>query len=770
MWAEGEFHALIKSATSDTDLIPELKNMYADKLNYLIGGKNYYEWNKQAQFNFNQYYKIPKPDGSFHNYDFFGVDRDKLPDIDWFNKVTRLAPFQKYSLAIYGGSTLAKYYLSTEYFNQDGIIIGSQLKRYAARFKLTSDDPRKLLNWGANVYLASTLQSGPRTDGQAYNMPQYAAVELPPVVPPYLDNGEYNFKFPNNLLNSHHNPIASAELNRTDRPLINITVTGYLQLNLLDWLKFKSTATEYYLYARRKEYFDKDFGTGYSSKGNLLERDANRQKFVNSNMLMIEYNHKDIHRINGTLGTEYEIFTNVDNEFNLKGFLNDDLPYVSLGAEVTGWAGGGYGYTLFSLVSKLDYSYRYRYYLSGSFRQDQSSRFAPNRRSGNFWSLSGAWRVMNEPWMSKLRKVITDLKFKGSYGINGTLPTAYYSWRDIYSGSASYMSEHGIYSSLRPDPNLTWEKNSVYNIGMDLALFDKRFELSVEYYRRKTSDLLQNLPVSRTSGYSTMLMNTSAGIENSGIEMDFNASILKRKFKWDINFNIATLKTEFYGLTIDDISTQIMRNGESVSAWYLFEWAGIDPETGKNLYYTYDENGNKSGTSTSASERKIVGKGIPGITGGFTSVFGFGNWELSLLFTYATGHHIFDRMGQSLTRRNGGGQYTVAKSQLDRWTPENTTSNNVLRVNGNLAEGVSTKYLAKGDYLKLKDLKLQYRVPRAFLKKAGIVNTTLFIQTDNLWVLSQMKDYDPEMELMGYRFSDRYPTATTYTIGAQIVF
>ncbi|MFA5712850.1 MAG: SusC/RagA family TonB-linked outer membrane protein [Bacteroidales bacterium] len=770
LWAEGEMHALIKGATSENDFIPELKKIYADKQNYLIAGKNYNEWYKQAQLNFNQYYKIPKPDGTFHNYDFFGIDYDRLPNIDWFDQVTRLAPFEKYSLAIYGGTPQIRYYLSTEYFNQEGIIINSKLNRYAVRFKLSSDNPKSFLNWGTNLYVATTKQSGPRKDGQAYNMPQYAAVELPPVVPPYLDDGNYNFRFPNNLLNTNHNPMASAELNLNGRSLLNITASAYGQLNLREWLKFKSSVTLYYLYAQRKEYFDKDFGTGYASGGNLLERDANRQKFVNSNMLFIDKNFNDIHTINAAVGTEFEDFTNIDHEFNLKGFLSDDLPYVSLGSEVTGWAGGGYGFALFSLISRFDYSYRYKYYLSGSFRRDKSSRFAPSQRAGNFWSISGAWRLINEPWMKGARKVMNDFKVKTSYGINGTLPLAYYSWRSIYAGTASYMSERGIYSSLRPEESLTWEKNRVFNIGLDLAFDDSRYKLTVEYFYRKTSDLLQNFPVSRTSGYSSILMNTSAGIENSGLEFDLSARLIDKKVKLDLSYNLATLKSRYYGLEIDDISTQIMRNGEKVAAWYLFEWAGIDPESGRNLYYTYDQDGNRSGTSTAASQRLVVGTGIPLFTGGATLSLTYKNWDFSTLFTYAGGHHIFDRMGQSLTRRNGGGQYTVASSQLDRWTPDNIYTNNVLRVNGNLAEGVSTKYLSKGDYLKLKNIKLQYLLPRKAAKSIGAARASLFVQADNLWILTEMKDYDPEMQLMGYRFSDRYPTATTYTIGAQIRF
>lgn len=770
LWVEGEMHALIKGITSENDFVPALKNLYGDKQNYLVGGKNFNEWKKMAQNNFNQFYRLPKPDGTFHNYDYFGIDRDRLPNIDWFDTVTRLAPFEKYSLAIYGGNPQIRYYLSSEYFNQEGIIINSQLKRYAARFKLSSDNPKKFFNWGTNLYVASTLQSGPQIRGQAYNMPQYAAVELPSVIPPFLEDGSYNFRFPNNLLNTNHNPVAAATLNINDRSLLNITASAYGQLNLRDWLKFKSSVTLYYLYAQRKEYFDKDFGTGYGSQGNLLERDANRKKFINSNMFFIEKNFNDIHTINATLGTEFEEFTNIDNEFNLKGFLLDELPYVSLGSEVTGWAGGGYGFALFSLVSKFDYSYRYKYYLSGSYRQDKSSRFAPDKRTGNFWSLSGAWRIINEPWMKGIRKVVNDLKLKMSYGINGTLPLAYYSWRSIYAGTAKYMSERGIYSSLRPDENLTWEKNRVFNIGLDFAFDDSRYKLSAEYFHRKTSDLLQNFPVSRTSGYSSILMNTSAGIENSGFELDVNARIIDRKAKLDISYNIATLKSEYYGLEIDDIGTQIMRNGERVAAWYLFEWAGIDPENGKNIYYTYDEDGRRSGTSTAASERLVVGTGIPTFTGGLTATLAYKNWDFSTLFTYAGGHHIFDRMGQSLTRRNGGGQYTVATSQLDRWTPDHTDTKNVLRVNGNLAEGVSTKYLSKGDYLKLKNIKLQYILPRKFVQKASVARASVFIQADNLWILTEMKDYDPEMQLMGYRFSDRYPTATTYTVGAQIRF
>ena len=774
LWTEGQFHRLVQQASGS--FIEDLEGLYGNKLGYTLDGKNYYQWYKEAQQDFNEYYAIPRPDGSVYSYDFWGADADKLPSVDWYDEILRNAPFQQYDFSLSGGSSRLKYYMSVGYFNQQGIIINSDLQRYSARLNLSSDDRSRFINWGAAVNISRTEQSGPLTSGSNYNIPHYAALLLPSVVPVYLEDGSYNFRFPNNLLNGNHNPVASARENIRERPQFNLFASAWVRLNFTDWLDFRADIAQYYITGRRSDYFDSDFGTGYLTGGELTDYDSKRIKTTSKNMLNFNYTINNRHRFSATAGIELVDFSQEWNSVTAVDFLNDDKPVLSTAAEVSGWTGSGYDYSTVSIITRADYSYRYRYFIGGSFRQDRSSRFSPEHRTGNFWSVSAAYRITNENWrwLEPVKRIFNNIKFKASYGYNGNVPGSYYNWRTLYSGSGRYDSGHALSQSFRATYDLSWEKNNVFNVGVDLGMLKDRIMISAEYYSRKSTDLLQEVPVSEVSGYSTMLMNTSAGIRNRGFEMEIDAHIIDNLFKWDLSFNMATLSAKYFGLEQDIIesNSQIMRNGESVGAWYLNKFAGIDSNTGQVLFYGVDESGNDiiSG-SDNPSFRRIAGKGIPSVTGGFNTLFSYRGWSLSALFTYGLGHHVYDSRAASRTSIDGQSMdYNIDVRQLDRWTPDNRYASNRIRINGQTSSGSSTRYLYKGDWLKFKNVRLQYTFPASTFRKIGVTGFSLYVQADNIKVWTAAEGYDPDLWINGYIATAKYPSATTYTAGLNFNF
>ena len=774
LWTEGQFHRLVQQAGGS--FVENLNGLYNNKLGFTVDGRNYYQWYKQAQQDFNNYYAVPRPDGSYYNYDFWGADAGKLPSVDWYDKILRNASFQQYDLSLSGGSSTLKYYMSVGYLNQQGIIINSDLQRYSARVSVSADDRKKRINWGASANISRTEQSGPLTSGSNYNMPHYAALLLPSVVPAYLEDGSYNFRFPNNLLNGNHNPIASARDNIRKRPQFNLFVSAWVRLNITDWLDFRSDISQYYITGRRSDYFDRDFGTGYLVGGELTDYDSKRLKTTNKNMLNFNYTLNGRHRFSATAGLELVDFRQEWNSVTAVNFLNDLRPVLSSAAEISGWNGSGYDYSQVSIVTRADYSYRYRYFIGGSFRQDRSSRFSPEHRTGNFWSVSAAYRITNEnwAWLDPVKRIFNNIKFKASYGYNGNLPSKYYNWRTLYNGSGRYDSGHALSQTFRATYDLSWEKNNVFNVGVDLGMFRDRIRISAEYYSRKSTDLLQEVPVSQVSGYSTMLMNTSAGIRNRGFELDLDAHILNKLFKWDLKLNMATLSAKYFGLEQDIIGSnaQIMRNGQSVGAWYLNKFAGIDSNTGQVLYYGVDEYGNDIiSNSDNPSFRRIVGKGVPTVSGGFNTLFSYRGWDLSALFTYAWGHDVYDSRAAGRTGIDGQSMdYNIDTRQLDRWTPDNRYASNRIRINGQTSAGSSTRYLYKGDYLKMKNVRLQYTFPASTFRKLRMTGFTLFVQAENLWVWTEAQGYDPDLQIDGYIATAKYPSAMTFTAGLNFNF
>jgi TonB-linked SusC/RagA family outer membrane protein len=778
LWLEGEMHYQVRRKTGYDDFFPEIRNLYADKENYIISGRNYTEWMNYAKGQFNSHFRIENPEGGYYD-EFFtddgerGPHYDKLANTNWYDEVTQTAPFQKFNVSTSGGNNTMNYYASLEYFNQQGILIGSSLERYSLRTNLSSKDKDSFVHWGLNNSMSFSDQNGPRSDAYGYAMPQYTALAIAPVAPVYLEDGSYNLSLPKDV-NNNQNPIAVVENNTYERPQTKIMTSGWIQLNFTDWLYLNNRASLDYTHARRRQWYNKDFGDGLSDNGSLYERDARRRTIMNTTLLHFSKAFNEVHNLNGYVGTEVE---DMQYEYiNGTGinFPTNKTPYLSAAATPESLNGDGSTYGQFSIISAANYIFNDRYYLSGTFRNDQSSRFAPEFRDGNFWSVSGAWRLSEESFMQGI-SFIDNLKIKGSYGTQGTLPGEYYAWQSRYSFGYDYMMEPGGVQSDIANKELTWEENKIFNIGFESRLFN-RLNLNVEYYTRRTDNLLIDLPISRTTGFSTVLVNSEASLHNKGIEIELNADIIRTAdFTWDVNFNMATLKNEHSGLPSDIIgSTQIRRNGESTYTWYMPEWAGTDPETGQQRWYTTDEQGNNVITTEfDEAENRVVGKALPDINGGFSTSVNWKGLELSALFTYAMGYKVMDYTGRTATKNDGVRDYRgIERDQLDRWTPDNMSGKNPIRVNTSSTwdRYRSSRHLYNGDYLKLKNIKLQYSIPKSVTDLLKLRNAMVFAQAENLWVANELVGFDPEISLSGFRDADQYPTATTYTFGLKLNF
>ncbi len=453
------------------------------------------------------------------------------------------------------------------------------------------------------------------------------------------------------------------------------------------------------------------------------------------------------------------------------GLGQDDYPYVSNASNVSSFSGDGYEYGMCSVVAKADYNYKSRYLVGASYRMDWSSRFAPEYRLGNFWSLSGGWDIAKEKFMARSRRYVSQLKIKGSYGINGNQPNQMTYWQDLYN-SVRYNNEHGVISNYRYRPELTWEGNEIWNVGIDGTFFNNRLDVGIEYYERKSSNLLEWKKTSASSGYNQMLINNDkAGIMNRGIEFTAKYNVINRgRWIWDLSLNLAKFSSKYYGLDLEYLTgSQIVANGLNVHTWYVRETAGIDPDTGSLLYVNYEKDTGKRYLSTSTAEAPYTTdkQGVPKISGGITSHLVWHRFELDILFTYGLGHWLRSNTGVN----DGGNNNGVASIQLDRWTPDHVNATAPLRLNSSVGvDGNVTRFLYRGDYLKIKNIKFRYRVHKELYRKWGMDFAAIGFQVENPYVFCSVPDYDPETSVSGYRHSDRYPTSTTYTMSLYIRF
>lgn len=426
-------------------------------------------------------------------------------------------------------------------------------------------------------------------------------------------------------------------------------------------------------------------------------------------------------------------------------------------------------YATRGFFGRVNYSYDEKYFANVSYRRDASSRFAPDNRWGSFWSASAAWMLTKEAFMENVEWV-NMLKLKASFGQQGNDDILYdadtknyYPYLDQFNitGANGVFSDGALY--YKGNPDLTWETSTSYNVGVDFSLFNDKLSGSMEYFGRKSSDMLYSKPVAGSLGYTSIPMNVGS-MTNSGFELDFNYNIIQnKKITWDVNLNATFIKNkinelhpDLNGKLID--GSRIYEEGESMYRMYLVDYAGVDSETGEALYWAKDENGNaiKTADYSVAENYKVATDDLmPTVYGGIgTSITAYG-FDASISLSYQLGGRIYDS-GYASTMHGGSSSYAGTawnKDILNAWTPENrNTDVPRLCATDRYTRSTSTRFLTSSDYLSLNNITVGYTLPQNITRKLQIEKLRFYFTADNLGFISARKGLDPRQS---------YTSATT---------
>ena len=362
-----------------------------------------------------------------------------------------------------------------------------------------------------------------------------------------------------------------------------------------------------------------------------------------------------------------------------------------------------------------------------------------------------------------------------SYGVNGTIPDVLYAYQPTYDLGHDYYNLSGARETSVANEYLSWEQSRSLNVGLELKFLKGRIFASAEYYKRFVDGLLFDREISRTTGFTSALVNMGA-MENKGFEFTLDVIPVKaRDFKWNLLINLSKNNNTITELENDIIGpTNIDRVGYPEGSLYLAEWAGVDTETGSPLWYHIDENtGEKVLTDDySMATKQIIGPREPVYYGGLNSSLSYKNFSLDMLFSYGWGFYALDYCASRYTQTDGGQSYLNSEtSQLDSWTPTNTDAANPIRING-ITNGsqFSTRHAYDGDYFKMKNIKLSYNLPPGLLSKLSVSKCMIFIQCENIFVLTDMPNFDPEIRVNSYRYVYDFPSPRTYTGGISLNF
>lgn len=703
---------------------------------------------------------------------------------DWDEALTRTGNNANYEVSLSGGNDKTTFYASLGRTNSEGVYYDSDFSGYNGRASISYRDKR----WTVLAETALSLNDQHVTPGisggsVAYANPYYASRSyLGPNFPIYNEDGTYNEKegFSGNYYNLVADQKKNTSLNSTYRFRNSLTV-GY---EFFKGLTLKETISYDHINVIGTSIYRKDSKDGASFDGLTSYNTYWDKKLYSSLVLNYDTTIADDHKINALVGWDVDKNDSKQVYAAAKGFSGITLWEMSNASTAhnipQSWNNAD---RMQSFFGSVDYSFMNRYYLSATFRRDGSTRLGANTRWGNFWSVSGSWRMKEEDFLKDV-SWLDNLRLRLSYGTSGNLPTSLYSHLATYSFGAAYNGEGASYPARSANPNLGWEKNNIFDVGLEARLFDM-LSLELDFYNRQTNDLLLSVPISATTGFTTELLNMG-GLNNRGIEITIGADILRTKNAfWRSQLILAYNRNKITDLGEDGeeivSGNYVWRIGESRYSFRTRDWAGVDPGTGDPMWYSYvkDENGNLTGEKfltkdPAQADRVIVGKANPDWTGGWRNTFSFYGFDLDFLFSFTYGGSSWDSgwaMATDGYYANNIGNKAIAKTQLDRWQKPGDIAKNPRRMHGDgYGNYGSSKWVNSTDHIRLKSLTFGYTFPKRWTEKIYVQNARLFVAGNNLWTPFQAyKDYDPEVGISG-ETGWAIPALKSVTFGVEISF
>jgi TonB-linked SusC/RagA family outer membrane protein len=694
-------------------------------------------------------------------------------DYDWLDIATRSSKTEQLNLSSSGGDANTQYYISGGYFKQEGIFLGSDFTRYSGAFNIRQKIGNKL-TINPSVNFSFSNQTG-ESESSNFRNPVIASALLRPTQEAYKTDGTPNYDV--GVFNQVYNPLAIAEYDKRRNNGIKVLAGIEGQYQILDRLRLSSKFGLDFLNLEESLFYNPFFGDARTTQGFAYGSASRALNYIWTNTLDYGFGFLG-GLVNGNAKLGYESQNSKAYEQTSSGTglpLTFALGYPNA-TTPTAQTFTGSDYSFISQFAALDLGYKGKYTLSGTFRRDGSSRFGIENQYANFWSVGAAWNISSEDFL-KDNNVLSLLRLRASYGTNGNAEIGNYAARPLYSfgGLYNYGGIAGSAPTAVGNNKLTWEISKPFNVGIDLGLWKDRINLVADYYIRATESLLLDVPLSRTSGFSTTLDNVGS-MENRGLELTLNSSIVRSAdVQWNASFNITFNKNKVTGLfnNAEFVAAPFLRRvGEDFQSVYTPLYAGVDPDNGNALFYT-DSTRSATTTDLSQAERVIIGSGSPKGYGGFSTDVTFKNFTLDAQVNFVYGNTINDQWAFITLGDGAYGSFNHYRAQLQRWQKPGDVTNVPAYVYGNStnSNGESSRYYYKGDYMRLRYLTLSYNLPRAIMSKVKMQKASLYVRGTNLFTKAFDKDItiDPEQGITGVS-NLRVPPQRIVSVGINLSF
>lgn len=713
---------------------------------------------------------------------------------DWESELIRPRLTQEYSLSATGTSKdrKTKYYISAGYKDDKGVFTVQEFKRFTSRVNVTTDI-RDWFQLGTNVAMAHSRE--PFANGAVWFVRS-----IPGIYPIWQydyanqqyftdDNGNRIFDYGNDRASwIGWNPLADAEYNSTLFLYDNLSNRTFAEITIMPGLKFRPSLSVDYTVNWDHYHVNPTYGF-LEGRGRTTKENRRTFAITQNNILSYERTLWGVNNFSLMAGNESHQWVVNNVSAQREGFPFIGLQELAAAATMTDAYSNETNYRLLSFFSRLEYDYDNRYYFSGSFRTDGSSRFHPDTRWGQFWSVGGSWRLSEESFMESAGW-INNMQLRMSYGSVGNDRISLYAYQGLFATGYNDGTYPGMLVSRLPTPDLKWETNLQFNVGLNFRLFD-RLDGSFEYYVRDSKDLLFARPLPMSTGFSSIDANI-ADVQNKGVELELYYMVHKgENFRWDINLNASHYKNIITSLPQERVGNWI--EGVSMYEFFLPEWAGVNPENGNNQWwmnvfetdgegnFVLDDDGNKIveervktedySAVGSRDQQDYQGTSIPDLFGGLTNNFKYRGFELSVFFYYSIGGKLYDSdYAGMMNNREGFAQHI---DMLDRWTPDNSDSE-LPRVSHNTRNNMvssSTRFLYDNTFVRLRNIRLGYQLPDKTLSSVGLASLNIYAQADNLLTFGSAakRGTDPEQGFNG-RTDSRLPPLKSISVGIRMGF
>lgn len=711
---------------------------------------------------------------------------------DWSDAMEQQALRTELNLNVSGGGKANQYFFSAGYLNDKGIALASGYKRFNLRSNITSE-MTSWLKGGVNMSFAHSMQNYPVSSDSKTSNVINAGRTMPNFYPIYEMNADGSYKLdaetgqkipdfgpyrPSGSIANWNLP-STLPLDKSERMKDEFSGRTFLEVTFIQGLKFKTSFNFDLINYNSLDFTNSLIGPSATTGGGSTRENTRTLSWTWNNIVTYDKTIGD-HHFNVLAGQEAYSYRFDQLMAQRSKMALPNMPELVVGSQLNAGTGYRIDYALVGYFTQLLYDFQDRYFFSASYRRDGSSRFAPETRWGNFWSVGTSWRIDREEFMLSTANWLSALTLKASYGAQGNdnLGT-YYASKGLYS-ITSNLGESALISDRIATPKLKWETNLNFNVGVDFSLFNNRFSGSFDYFERRSKDLLYSRPMPTSLGYSSIDENVGA-LKNSGIELSLNGTLINANdFVWKLGVNLTHYTNKVTELPLKDIPASGVNKlevGRSVYDFYIKEWAGVNPDDGKPMWYKNIEDANKNviGRETTndyskASFYYVNKSSLPKVYGGFNTSLAYKGFELSAVFTYSIGGYIMNRDVLMILHNGSTTGRAWSTEILNRWTPDNRdTDVPALGTVSNNWNAVSSRFLQNNSYMRLKNLTLSYTLPKQLISKLALTNVQVFVQGDNLLTFSKNQGLDPEQGITGLTYY-RYPAMRSMTGGINVSF